>query len=832
MFDLVKRIFQNVELRTIRGFLPVVAAINAMESGLEPLSMQELHGKSLELRKRAKQGEAYDVLLPEAFALVRETSRRVLGQRHFDEQLMGGMVMAYGKIAEMKTGEGKTLAATLPVYLHGLYGTGVHVVTVNDYLAQRDAVWMGQIYHALGLSVACLVHEQAYVYDPAFTGEQAVSVGKTSADAARDELGGFKIVHEYLRPASRTEAYRCDIVYGTNNEFGFDYLRDNLVYQPNQRVQRGFAFAIIDEVDSILIDEARTPLIISAPDEDAGKLYKEFSRIVPRLRATDDYTVDEKKHAVSLTEAGIENLNKLLGRNIYEENNIILVHHLEEALKAHALFQRDKQYVVKNNEIVIVDEFTGRLMHGRRYNGGLHQALEAKEGVKIQEESRTYATITIQNYFRMYPRLAGMTGTASTSSEEFHAVYKLDVVSVPTHRPLVRADMPDKIYRTEKGKLSALVRDVKERHEKGQPVLIGTISIEKNEYLSKLLSREGIEHHVLNAKNNEQEAAIIAQAGARGAVTVATNMAGRGVDIILGGNPYQEPLAQAVRALGGVHVVGTERHEARRIDNQLRGRSGRQGDPGSSQFYVSLEDDLMRVFGSEKIKPYFERLGLPEDEAVAHAFVTKALDAAQSKVEGLYFDMRKHVLEYDDVLNKQRDAFYHERTQVLLSDDAAMQLLVGAKMQSESLRIAHDAFMQENPPAYLEQMFGSFAPVPEDLKKTFAAADAETIASEAGSWLTGLVSEAADRASGEFWPWARMSVLRVFDMYWMNHLDAMEGLRDSASLRSYGQHDPLVEYRHEGHRMYKDLFAQMDMYIALFVARQAVEVQGHARHTA
>ena len=832
MFDLVKRIFQSVELRTIRGFLPVVARINALEAGLEPLSMEELRKKGMALRARARGGETYDVLLPEAFALARETSRRVLGQRHFDEQLMGGMALAHGKIAQMRTGEGKTLAATLPAYLHGLYGAGVHVVTVNDYLAQRDAVWMGQIYHALGLSVACLVHEQAYVYDPAFTGEHAVLVGKTSADAARDELGGFKIVHEYLRPASRTEAYRSDIVYGTNNEFGFDYLRDNLVYDPASRVQRGFAFAIIDEVDSILIDEARTPLIISAPDEDAGKLYKEFARIVPRLRATDDYTIDEKKHAVSLTEAGIENLNKLLGRNIYEENNIILVHHLEEALKAHALFQRDKQYVVKNGEIVIVDEFTGRLMNGRRYNGGLHQALEAKEGVRIQEESRTYATITIQNYFRMYPRLAGMTGTASTSSEEFHTVYKLDVVSIPTHKTMVRTDLPDKIFRTEKGKFAALVREVKERHEKGQPVLIGTISIEKNEYLSKLLSREGVEHHLLNAKNHEQEAAIIAQAGAKGAVTIATNMAGRGVDIILGGNPYEEPRAQEVCALGGLHVVGTERHEARRIDNQLRGRSGRQGDPGSSQFYVSLEDDLMRVFGSEKIQPYFQRLGLPEDEAVSHAFVTKALDSAQAKVEGLYFDMRKHVLEYDDVLNKQRDAFYRERTRILVSDDAAMQSFVNATVVGEATRIAQDAFGQENPKAYCDQMFGSFAKVPESLEKTFERGDADLIASEAGSWLTDMVAQAAQGNPKEFWSWARMSTLRVFDMYWMNHLDAMEGLRDSASLRSYGQHDPLVEYRREGHRMYKDLFAQMNMYIALFVVRQAAELQTHARRTA
>ncbi len=829
MFQFVKQFFQTVEARTARGFLPTVRAINGFESEFEKLTREALRERSMALQARASGGESLDALLPEAFALVREIARRTLGQRHFDEQLMGGIAMAHGKIAEMKTGEGKTLAATLPAYLRGLFGS-VHIVTVNDYLAQRDAVWMGQVYDALGLRVACLVHDNAFLYDPLYTSAQAAAslhVGALAQDAKRDELGSFKIVHEFLKPVGRREAYEADIVYGTNSEFGFDYLRDNLVYDKAQMVQRGFSYAIIDEVDSILIDEARTPLIISAPDEDAGKLYREFAKVAPRLRAADDYTVDEKKRAVSLTEAGIEKVNSLLGRKIYEENNLVLVHHLEESLKAHVLFQRDKHYVVKNGEIVIVDEFTGRLMHGRRYSGGLHQALEAKEGVRIQEESRTYATITIQNYFRMYPKLAGMTGTAATSSEEFHKVYRLDVVQIPTHQPMVRADSPDKVFGNEQGKFTALVKEIKARHESGQPVLVGTISIEKNEYLSKLLDREGIPHHVLNAKNHEQEAAIIAQAGARGAVTVATNMAGRGVDILLGGNPYHETGAQEVKALGGLHVIGTERHEARRIDNQLRGRSGRQGDPGSSQFYVSLDDDLMRVFGSEKLKPYFERLGIPADEPIEHRFVTQALDAAQTKVEGLYFDIRKHVLEYDDVLNRQRDAFYRERRAVLEKDGEGIQNLVREKLRAEANSLVDAAFAQDDPAGFLEQALGQFGQASRKMNEQTLAAGREQTVDDVFAWLWKPVSEIGGQEKEQFWDWARAALLRVFDMYWMSHLDAMEGLRDSASLRSYGQHDPLVEYRREGHRMYRELFQQMNSHIALLVVRSALQSHGH-----
>jgi len=649
-----------------------VAEINALEKEAAVLSNENLKKESIALRGKAAAGVSLDELLPWAFALVRETAKRTLGQRHFDVQLMGGIALHEGKIAEMATGEGKTLAATAPVYLNALASQGVHVVTVNEYLAKRDAVWMGQIYQALGMSVACLVHEGALLYDPSYISKSADDL----LDKERDTTGGFRVQEEFLRPISRREAYQADITYGTNHEFGFDYLRDNLAYSKDQQVQRRERyFAIVDEIDSILIDEARTPLIISAPDAESSGYYKTFARLASFLTPEEDYTVDEKYRSVQITESGIDKVEKSLKlSNIYAPENLRLVHYLEESLKAQALFKRDKDYVVKNNEVIIVDQNTGRLMLGRRYSGGLHQAIEAKEGAAIQQESRTYAQITIQNYFRLYKKLAGMTGTAQTSAEEFDKVYGLSVVSVPANKPLQRKNLGDVIYKTADAKFRAVAKDIKERQKNGQPVLVGTISIEKNELLSRYLNQEGVRHEILNAKNNEREGAIIAQAGRINAVTIATNMAGRGVDIILGGNPPNIVESEKVKDLGGLHVIGTERHDARRIDNQLRGRSGRQGDQGSSQFYLSLEDDLMRIFGGDRIKNLMETLDVPEDMPIESGLISKAVSQAQSRVEGFNFDARKHILEYDDVLNKQRLAIYEKR-QKLLEGNTAPQVL-------------------------------------------------------------------------------------------------------------------------------------------------------------
>ncbi len=657
----------------IRKYRSRVAEINALEPEIKALSDDGLKAESVRLRERAIAGESLDVLLPRAFALVREAASRTLGQRHYDVQLIGGMVLHSGTIAEMGTGEGKTLVATAPAYLNALTGKGVHLVTVNDYLAKRDAVWMGQVYAALGVSISVLTHESAYRYDASFSAQEVM-------DAERDSTGSFLIQSDYLRPISRKEAYLADITYGTNHEFGFDYLRDNLAYAPEAQVQRGYAYAVIDEVDSILIDEARTPLIISAPDAESSGYYKTFSHIVLGLSRGTDYLVDEKLKVVDITQEGIDRVEKALGiTDLYAAENTRLVHYLQETLKAYGLFTLDKDYVVKDGEIVIVDQFTGRLMHGRRFSGGLHQAIEAKESVRVREESRTYAEVSIQNYFRMYGKLAGMTGTAQTSAEEFDKVYSLDVITVPPNRTGQRKDMVDLIYKNLDGKFKAAVAEVKRRHELGQPVLLGTASIERNELLSRLLSLEGIRHEVLNAKNHEREGAIIAQAGKRGSVTVATNMAGRGVDIILGGNPSDPTEADAVRALGGLYVLGTERHEARRIDNQLRGRSGRQGDQGASQFFMSLEDDLLRVFGGERLQNMMGRMDIPDDMPIESRLVGKVIEQAQVKVEGFHFDSRKHLLEYDDVLNKQRTAVYAKR-QGMLASGAPVQALASLDM--------------------------------------------------------------------------------------------------------------------------------------------------------
>ncbi|TSC76790.1 MAG: preprotein translocase subunit SecA, partial [Parcubacteria group bacterium Gr01-1014_29] len=652
----------------------MVERIGALEADVEKLALEDFPKRTAALKERLLQGETLDDILPEAFAFVREAAKRTLGQRHFDVQILGGMVLHKGQIAEMRTGEGKTLTATLAVYLNALEGKGVHVITVNDYLARRDAAWMGQIYHALGLTTGCITHNASFVYDPSHS----------EKDAERDITGSFHVVHEFLRPVSRKEAYAADITYGTNNEYGFDYLRDNMAYTPEQASQRGYHYAIIDEVDSILIDEARTPLIISAPDEDSADLYNVFATIVPKLKENEDFNVDEKFKATTLTEEGIEKVEKLLGvADIYTEKGIRYVHHLEQALKARALYQRDRDYVVKDGEIIIVDEFTGRLMPGRRWSEGLHQAVEAKEGVPIQKESRTLASVTFQNYFRLYKKIAGMTGTAQTSAEEFHKVYGLDVTTLPTNKLLVRDDRGDRVYQSIAGKYQAVARQVKECNEKGQPILVGTISIEKNEFLSALLKREGITHNVLNAKHHEEEGAIIAQAGRLGAVTIATNMAGRGVDIILGGNPPDAVQSQKVREAGGLFILGTERHEARRIDDQLRGRAGRQGDPGASQFFVSLEDDLMRVFGSDKIKRLMGSFGIPEDEPIENRMVSKSIESAQSKIEGFHFDARKHLLDYDDVMNKQREAIYRMRKDFLHVSGNILEERVRDMMEEE-----------------------------------------------------------------------------------------------------------------------------------------------------
>ena len=744
MINFFRKIFTT---QILKKYEKRVAIINSLEPEIQNLSNEEVLNRSQNLRKKIQEGISEDNVLEEAFALVREASKRTLGQRHFDVQLIGGIVLHEGKIAEMLTGEGKTLAATAPAYLNALSGKGVHIVTVNDYLAKRDTVWMGQIYDFLGLRTACLVHDGAYQYDPTFKDE--------SLDNMRDTLGGFKIMEKFLRPISRKEAYKADILYGTNHEFGFDYLRDNLVVNLEDRVQCGHNYVIIDEVDSILIDEARTPLIIAAPDHQSSEFYKVFAKVVERLKQDEDYIVDEKQRTVAITESGIEKVEKMINiSNIYAPENMRLVHFLEESLKAKALFKRDKDYIVRNNEVIIIDEFTGRMLLGRRYSGGLHQAIEAKEGVPVKEENRIYAQITIQNYFRLYRKISGMTGTAQTSAEEFYKVYNLEVVSIPPNKPMIRVDLPDVIYKTKEAKYKAIVEEVKRRHQIGQPILLGTTSITNNEILSGYLKKAGIPHQVLNAKNHEREGEIIAQAGKLGAVTVATNMAGRGVDIILGGNPPDPEEAERVKQIGGLHVIGTERHEARRIDNQLRGRAGRQGDPGSSQFFLSLEDDLLRIFGGEKIKNLMESLNIPENIPIEASIVSKAVNQAQQKVEGINFDIRRHLLDFDDVLNKQRIAVYKKRTEILES----------------AKRNEIDIFLKD-----------IFRKQGKDLSKI-----PEKIESE----LSLLIGE---------------RLVRILDMLWVGHLENLESLRDSVNIRIYAQHEPIVEYRREAHSLYKKM---------------------------
>lgn len=766
----LRRIFGDENARALKRAEPIAVQVNALEDDFKALSDGDLKAKTASFKARLVNGETLDQLMPEAFAAVREASRRTLKQRHFDVQLIGGAVLHYGGIAEMRTGEGKTLVATLPAYLNALEGKGVHVVTVNDYLSRRDAVWMGQIYHALGLSTGIVNHEASFIYDPTAVPKEEAS----EDDAKRDETGSFHVVHEFLRPCTRSEAYAADITYGTNNEFGFDYLRDNLEYEPEKIRQKHHHFAIVDEIDSILIDEARTPLIISAPVADAEGLYQRFTAIAATMVPEEDFTIDEKHRAIQMTDAGIEKAEAALGiGSIYTDAGIKYVHHLETAVRARAIYKRDKEYVIRGGEVVIVDEFTGRMQPGRRWSDGLHQAIEAKEGVAIQRESRTFASITFQNYFRLYGKLAGMTGTAATSSEEFYKVYGLNTVAVPTNIPPKRIDSDDMMFQTESGKFRAIAKHVKTLHEKGQPVLVGTVSVEKNEVLSAHFKQEGIPHEVLNAKNHEREGEIIAQAGRKGAVTIATNMAGRGVDIKLGGNPSTEEESEAVKRAGGLFVLGTERHDARRIDNQLRGRAGRQGDPGETQFFVSLEDSLMRIFANDVIKRVMGTFGIPEEEPIYNSMITKSLERAQTRIEELNFDSRKHVLAFDDILNIQRKSIYERRRALLVGGNDALD--------EELERLA---LMEENMGV-------------EGVEPIFRK----------------MVTEGREKQGEQFHTVARRFLLQTIDLLWVEHLEAMEYLRSSVNLRAYGQRDPLVEFKKEGLRLFNTMEANYEAHI-------------------
>ncbi|MGA9350346.1 MAG: SEC-C metal-binding domain-containing protein [Anaerolineae bacterium] len=861
--SLLSKVIGDPNERDLNRLRPLVEEINALEPEFEALSNEELRDKTTEFVGRLQAGESLDDpstgsghrLVVEAFAAVREASKRTTVMRHFDVQLMGGMVLHEGKVAEMKTGEGKTLVATLPLYLNALEGKGCHLVTVNDYLAKRDTQWMGPIYHLLGLSVGVIQHESAFLFDPEYL--------------ADDER------YQHLRPVSRRGAYQADVTYGTNHEFGFDYLRDNMMLDLSQQVQRGFNYAIVDEVDYILIDEARTPLIISGPAEESGANYRRMADLVPRLRREVDYAMEAKDRVVTLTEEGIERMERWLGvDNLYSPENFALTPYVDNALRAQTLFHRDRDYIVKDGQVIIVDEFTGRLMHGRRYSEGLHQAIEAKEGVQVQRENLTLATITLQNYFRMYEKLAGMTGTAATEAEELHKIYGLDVVVLPTnveYRAIEgelttqrerrngvevltyknpdndelyykRIDYPDLVYKSEEAKFRAVVREIEELHEQGRPVLVGTVFIERSEMLSELLRRRGIPHQVLNAKYHEKEAVIITQAGRSGAVTIATNMAGRGVDILLGGNPEgmaredlrrqgvdlttvsQEEWAEAVAKakeiceqdrekvleLGGLHVLGTERHEARRIDNQLRGRSGRQGDIGSSRFYVSLEDDLMRRFGGDRVKGFMEWAGMEEDIPIEHDLVTKSIENAQIKVEGYNFDIRKHLLEYDDVVNKQREIIYEQRHQVLSEENLKPIIMDMIHEELAGLVALHTAgYSDDWDLEALQASVRTIMPLPP----SFTSARWRKLApKEIEAQLLDLAERLYEEKERQLGPEdmrqvERLVMLRAVDSLWIRHLTGLDDLREGIGLRAYGQQDPLVAFKKEAHEMYADLMA-------------------------
>ena len=777
----------------------LVPDINGLEDQMQARSDEELEGLTQNFKNRLGRGESLDDLLPEAFAAVREVARRNLGQRHYDVQLIGGIVLHRGQIAEMKTGEGKTLVATLPVYLNAITGRGVHVVTVNDYLARRDPVWMGPIYHKLGLTVGCLQHDSAFMYDPGVTGGPS----------------GMK----FLRQIHRQEAYQADVLYGTNNEFGFDYLRDNMALEPDHRVQRERHFAIVDEVDNILIDEARTPLIISGPAEEPVQHYQAFARLVPRLDPAEDYTIDERTQAISLSQEGIEKMeNWTKVDNLYDPDNYHLVHYIENALTAQVQKVKDKDYVLRDGDVVIVDEFTGRLQLGRRWSDGLHQAVEAKEGMKIQRESVTYATITLQNYFRMYEKLAGMTGTAATEADEFYKIYGLEVAIIPTNLDMVREDDPDLIFQAAESKWKSVVEDIVTTHENGRPILVGTTSIEASEALSERLKRRGVPHQVLNAKNHAQEAGIVSQAGRLGAVTVSTNMAGRGTDIVLGGASTDDPEwvgeHTKVIELGGLHVIGTEHHDARRIDNQLRGRSGRQGDPGSSQFYVALEDELMQRFGGDRIKSVMGWTGMDEETPIENKLITKSISGAQVKVEGYHFDVRKHLLNFDDVLNTQREVIYTDRERILNGDNLKEKIVEMLRQEFADLIRKHlpDRHADNWDATGFVSELALICPLPPEVR------DEERVYGHKLEDIVQILSDYAETvydareeelSSEQMRTLERLLLLRAIDLHWVNHLTTMENLRTGIGLHAYGQRDPLVMYRTEGHKTFQELLHRM-----------------------
>ena len=825
--------------KELKRLQPLMSQINSLEPEFEKLTDDELRAKTDEFKARLTDGEELDEILPEAYAAVREAAKRTIRQRHFDVQLMGGIVLHQGKIAEMKTGEGKTLVATLPLYLNALTGQGSHLVTVNDYLARRDCHWMGPVYHALGVSVAAITAMQtpdnpfpSYIYNPDLD----------SGDPKWKNLHPIPYPPNQPQKA-RHQAYEAGITYGTNNEFGFDYLRDNMVWDLSQCVQRPLNYAIVDEVDNILIDEARTPLIISGAAEEATKRYYTFAHLVEHLKKDEDYSIDERTRTATLTEIGMTRIEKMLKRegllkapDLYDPSNYFLTQYLESALKARALFKRDRDYVVKDGQVIIVDEFTGRLMFGRRYSEGLHQAIEAKERVKIQRESVTLATITFQNYFRLYQKLAGMTGTAATEAEEFHKIYKLEVVIIPTNKPLIRTEYPDQIYKDEKTKFAAVAREIKQLNDQRRPVLIGTTSIEKSEDLSDLLRRNGIPHQVLNAKNHEKEAAIIAQAGSLGAVTVATNMAGRGVDIILGGNPegrgeaeWQEEHNKVVE-LDGLHIVGTEHHEARRIDNQLRGRAGRQGDPGSSRFYASLEDEILRRFGGERVKGVMQWAGMDENTPIEHPFATKAVTNSQVQTEGYHFNIRKHLVEYDDVINKHREVIYAERRKILSGADLKANIISMVQDEIQSLvarRLSSVSYEQEeeqsNLSGLLEDVSTIFPLPPQFRSDGLSELSAKQITEKFTDYATELYNQREQELGPDNMRVAeRLVMLRVIDRLWMDHLTDMEHLRQGIGLRAVGQEQPLIVYKREGHASFEALLAGIQHDVAHTIYRVGI----------
>jgi preprotein translocase subunit SecA len=866
MAKFLEKLLGDPNKKTLKKFQPIVDKINGLETEMEKLTNDQLQGKTAEFKARLEKGETLDDLLPEAFAVVRETGKRLMGMRHYDVQLIGGITLHRGIIAEMRTGEGKTLVATLPTYLNALGGKGVHVITVNDYLAKRDAVWMAQIYDFLGLTIGIVQNQRvSFIYDASFKGGE--EGGET--DQERDETGSFKVEDEYLRPVSRKEVYQCDSTYGTNNEFGFDYLRDNMVQTIEDMVMRHgeeMQYAIIDEVDSILIDESRTPLIISAPAEEAAEQYYQFARLVKQLKENEDYNVDEKMKSSTLTEEGIHKFEQWLGvENIYVEGGIRLVHHVEQALKAEVLFKRDKDYVVDGGQVVIIDEFTGRKMPGRRYSEGLHQAIEAKEGVDIQRESRTLATITFQNLFRMYSKLSGMTGTAETEKEEFFKIYGLDVLVIPTNKPDARIDNPDRIYKTEEAKYRAVVKKIVECREKGQPILVGTISVEKNEELSDFLTAQGIDHEALNAKNHEREGEIVAQAGSAGSVTLATNMAGRGVDIKLGGSPVNSDEEKKVLDAGGLFVLGTERHESRRIDNQLRGRSARQGDKGETQFFVSTDDELMRIFAGDRLKTVMERLNVPDDMPIEQNMITKMLENAQKKVESMHFDTRKHLLSYDDVLNRHREVVYEKRRTILdlqegkkeegkksskemvlgmIQDE--IEFVVSYHTNPQSADVEKGKDLTWNMKEVFETMKTIFPLGQDDRKKLFdlgkqgeAKIDEASAREEIVQFLMGkaeaeyvkitdlILTQLKDGQDADelLVGFETGIMLRSIDSLWVDHLVSLNYLRTGIGLRGYGQRDPLVEYKKESYHMFNQLLANIQKEVVYSFFKVGVGLQ-------